>query len=420
MGEVFAGRYELVDIIGEGGMGSVWQVHDRKHDQLLAAKVLRQSDAGSLLRFMREQGVRIHHPNVVTPLGWAGEDDRVLFTMPLVDGGSVSDLMRDGHRTLPPMYVAELVRQLLAALDAVHQAGVVHRDVKPANLLLAATGTDRPQLRLTDFGIAVPVDSPRMTTQAVVLGTPGYLAPEQLRGGDPEPSWDLYATGIVALQLLSGEKAGDNRRHRDDLPVRPTHVPDQLWRVVVDLADPDPAGRPPSAAAAAGALSGPDLDWVPQTAISVPRRVDSDPERTRAQSFDATGTAPFGQTATPLQPGGAPMSGEPTQVEGSHQQPTRGAHPVGAASTHGNAPAGDPSKRARLAGLIAAPLVALAALAFVWWPQGSEPSKLTPGAAKLGGTCQWQDAGTTEADSSGKNLLVCTAQGSEYTWQRVK
>ena len=74
MGEVFAGRYELIDMIGEGGMGSVWQVHDRKHDRILAAKVLRQSDAGALLRFMREQGMRIHHPNVVTPLGWAGED----------------------------------------------------------------------------------------------------------------------------------------------------------------------------------------------------------------------------------------------------------------------------------------------------------------------------------------------------------
>ncbi|NNG40138.1 serine/threonine protein kinase [Flexivirga sp. ID2601S] len=420
MGEVFAGRYELVDIIGEGGMGSVWQVHDRKHDQLLAAKVLRQSDAGSLLRFMREQGVRIHHPNVVTPLGWAGEDDRVLFTMPLVDGGSVSDLMRDGHRTLPPLYVAELVRQLLAALDAVHRAGVVHRDVKPANLLLAATGTDRPQLRLTDFGIAVPVDSPRMTTQAVVLGTPGYLAPEQLRGGEPAPSWDLYATGIVALQLLSGEKAGDNRQHRDDLPIRPPHVPDQLWRVVVDLADPDPAGRPPSAGAAAAALAGPDVAWVPQTAISVPRRVDADPERTRAQSFDATGTAPFGQTASPAQ---APAS--PTAVQGN-QQPAQGAGRTnvpapGAAPAPEGAPArATPGRRAKLAGLVAAPLVALAALAFVWWPQGSDAGNLPPGAAKIGGTCQWQDAGTTEADSAGKTLLVCTAQGSEYTWQRVK
>ncbi|HMQ65804.1 MAG TPA: serine/threonine protein kinase, partial [Arachnia sp.] len=88
MGEVFAGRYELIDQIGLGGMGSVWRVRDLRADAVVAAKVLRQSDAVAVLRFVREQAVRIHHPHIIVPLGWAGEDDRVLFTMPVVEGGS--------------------------------------------------------------------------------------------------------------------------------------------------------------------------------------------------------------------------------------------------------------------------------------------------------------------------------------------
>ncbi|HZC26019.1 MAG TPA: serine/threonine protein kinase, partial [Actinopolymorphaceae bacterium] len=95
MGEVFAGRYELVDLLGEGGMGSVWRAYDHRTGTYLAAKVLRQSDAGSLLRFVREQSLRVRHPHVLAPLGWAGEDDRVLFTMELVRGGSVAGLLGD-------------------------------------------------------------------------------------------------------------------------------------------------------------------------------------------------------------------------------------------------------------------------------------------------------------------------------------
>ncbi len=111
--------------------------------------MLRQSDSASLMRFMREQGTRIAHDHVVTPLSWAGEDDRVLFTMPLVRGGSVATLVGD-HGALPARWVRELLGQLLTALDAVHGTGVVHRDVKPANLLLHATGTARPHLMLTE------------------------------------------------------------------------------------------------------------------------------------------------------------------------------------------------------------------------------------------------------------------------------
>jgi len=102
LGEVFARRYELVDVLGHGGMGWVWRAWDHHEGRYVAAKVLRQSDASSLMRFVREQSFRVHHPHVVTPLGWVGEDDRVLFTMPVVRGGSVSTLLGDHARSRRP------------------------------------------------------------------------------------------------------------------------------------------------------------------------------------------------------------------------------------------------------------------------------------------------------------------------------
>ena len=174
VGERFAGRYELIDQLGEGGMASVWRAWDEREGRIVAAKVLRQSDAVSLLRFVREQAVRVASPHVLTPLGWAGEDDRVLFTMPIVDGGSVATLVGD-HGPLPPVLAAELLRQLLEALATVHEARLVHRDVKPANLLLAATGGDRPYLLLTDFGIAVDRDGPGSPRPAPSWVRPGSL-----------------------------------------------------------------------------------------------------------------------------------------------------------------------------------------------------------------------------------------------------
>ena len=205
MGEVFAGRYELLDPIAAGGMGTVWRVLDRVAGEVKAAKMLRQADAGMLLRFVREQSVRIDHTHVVTPQSWAGVDDRVLFTMPLVRGGSVSGLIRR-YGSLPPRWVAMLADQTLQALEAVHAAGIVHRDIKPGNLLLEPTGGARPHLRLTDFGIAVPSDEPRLTHVAMVIGTPGYMPPEQYRGADPDPSSDIYALGIVMLEMLTGRR----------------------------------------------------------------------------------------------------------------------------------------------------------------------------------------------------------------------
>lgn len=258
MGEVFAGRYELVDPIGRGGVGAVWRAWDHRRRRYVAAKVLQQSDAHSLLRFVREQALRIDHPHVLAPASWAADDDKVLFTMDLVAGGSLVHLVGD-YGPLPPSFVCTLLDQLLAGLAAVHAEGVVHRDIKPANLLLEATGTGRPRLRLSDFGIAMRLGEPRLTETNLVVGTPGYLAPEQLMGAEPDFPADLFAVGLVAVYLLEGAKPDVKALVQyfaeHGTPGAPTGIPEPLWQVVASLLQPDPDARFRTATGARKALA---------------------------------------------------------------------------------------------------------------------------------------------------------------------
>ncbi|CAL9498412.1 serine/threonine-protein kinase [Streptomyces sp. enrichment culture] len=258
MGEVFAGRYELVDPIGRGGVGAVWRAWDHRRRRYVAAKVLQQRDAHSLLRFVREQALRIDHPHVLAPASWAADDDQVLFTMDLVAGGSLVHLVGD-YGPLPPSFVVTLLDQLLSGLAAVHAEGVVHRDIKPANLLLEATGTARPRLRLSDFGIAMRLGEPRLTETNLVVGTPGYLAPEQLLGSEPDFPADLFAVGLVALYLLEGAKPDAKAlvEHfaAHGTPGAPKGIPDPLWQVVASLLQPDPEARFRTATGARKALA---------------------------------------------------------------------------------------------------------------------------------------------------------------------
>jgi serine/threonine-protein kinase len=259
VGEVFAGRYELLDPVATGGMGTVWCILDRADHQVKAAKILRQSDAASLLRFVREQSMRIDHAHVVTPQSWAGMDDRVLFTMPLVRGGSVSDLLKR-YGVLPVRWVALLLEQTLQALEAVHAAGIIHRDVKPANLLLEPTGRGLPHLRLTDFGIAIPLDEPRMTRTSMIVGSPGYMAPEQWRGADPDERADVYSVGRVGVTMLTGARPPAEDADVDLAPYRtgePGH--DALLDLLGRAVSRDPEQRPRSATALREELRALDL-----------------------------------------------------------------------------------------------------------------------------------------------------------------
>ncbi|MFF3450822.1 protein kinase [Streptomyces sp. NPDC002667] len=305
MGEVFAGRYELVDPIGRGGVGAVWRAWDHRRRRYVAAKVLQQSDAHALLRFVREQALRIDHPHVLAPASWAADDDKVLFTMDLVAGGSLVHLVND-YGPLPPSFVCTLTDQLLAGLAAVHAEGVVHRDIKPANVLLEATGTGRPRLRLSDFGIAMRLGEPRLTETNYVVGTPGYFAPEQMLGSEPDFPADLFAVGLVALYLLEGSKPDAKALieyfAEHGTPSAPRGIPEPLWQVLAMLLQPDPQARFRTATGARKAL-----------AAAVELLPEPGPDDELIEVFDQLGPLPegFGPTG-PLGAGAASSGGART------------------------------------------------------------------------------------------------------------
>lgn len=346
MGDIFAGRYELVDPLGEGGSGTVWRVWDHKRQRYCAAKVLRQVDATSLLRFIREQSLRLEHQHVLAPTGWAGEDDKVLFTMPMIRGGSVATLVGD-FGPLPPRLVVLLLDQLLTALEVLHAEGIVHRDVKPANLLLDASGGDRPNLWLGDFGIAAGVDEPRLTTGPYALGTPGYLAPECMtRGWDPDPKADLYAAGMCAVEMITGMKPERGTGAAEALAEAdlPYELPQTLIDVVHRLAAPSMTARFDSAGQAKGRLWESGLmpqDIPPEQILGevelfdhippLPEGWEELPESQEAQEAQEPEVPSGTMPQVPLP--GAPVpevpagdQGEPTQMTGVRSVPTAVAH----------------------------------------------------------------------------------------------
>ncbi|MFI8910842.1 serine/threonine-protein kinase [Streptomyces sp. NPDC053513] len=334
MGEVFAGRYELVDPIGRGGAGAVWRAWDHRRRRYVAAKVLLQSDAHTLLRFVREQALRIDHPHVLAPASWAADDDKVLFTMDLVAGGSLAHVIGD-HGPLPPRFVCALLDQLLSGLAAVHAEGVVHRDIKPANLLMEVTGAGRPHLRLSDFGISVRKGEPRLTETDHVVGTPGYFAPEQLLGAEPDFTADLFAVGLVALYLLKGRRPDSRALVEHFLahgtPGAPEGVPEPLWQVLAGLLQPDPQARFRTATGARKAL-GSAVEMLPEP------RPDEQPVEILDQLGPLpAGFGPEGPTAS-TGPAGPARPAGPTSPTGT-PGPTNPAEPAEPPRPAGTGPA---------------------------------------------------------------------------------
>lgn len=186
-----AGRWLLLEEVGRGATATVHRARDLTTGAYVAAKVARGPGCAALVE---ERHRAPDHPHVLPVHGWAVADDLAVLATELVPEGSLRDrLAREG--ALPPAQVARLLGQLLDALAAVHARGLVHADVKPANLLLR--GGDH--LLLADFGVAVPAGR-----TAPVAGTPAYLPPERQAGADPDPSQDVYATGVLGRRITRG------------------------------------------------------------------------------------------------------------------------------------------------------------------------------------------------------------------------
>lgn len=281
MSDVIAGRIALLDPLARGASGSLWRAVDRRYGAVCAAKVMRQRDGAEVLRFVREQSVGGAeglgaHPHLLPPYTWVAEDDTIVLVMPLVHGGTLAGTVAREGALAPPL-VSELLRQLLAALAALHVAGWVHRDVKPANLLLGATGTGHPHLLLADFGIALHATDIRLTATGMVAGTPGFMAPEVLAGDLSAAAQDVWAAAACALEALAPGRPGDRPRPEElaarlpELLPAPEGPEATLRETLAALLDDDPTRRPEAARALAmlPAPAGPPEQWL-RTAAGAP------------------------------------------------------------------------------------------------------------------------------------------------------
>ncbi|GAA4325137.1 hypothetical protein GCM10023086_52040 [Streptomyces venetus] len=254
---LLAGRYRLDTEIGRGGMGEVWRAYDQMLARAVAVKLLLPQDtdatAASRFRLEAQTAGRLNHPNLVGVLDFGEHDNRLFLVMELVDGDSLSGVLAVSG-ALTAERVATLAAQAAAGLAAAHEQGIVHRDVKPANLLLDVHGT----LKIGDFGIARFLDDPgaALTATGQIVGTGLYLAPERALGKPASPASDMYSLGCVLYQLLSGRPPfqADTavallHQHLDNTPVPPrelgvTGLPPAFESYLLALLAKRPEDRP--------------------------------------------------------------------------------------------------------------------------------------------------------------------------------
>jgi class 3 adenylate cyclase len=249
-------RFQVLSVLGSGGMGVVYKARDRELDDLVALKVLRRDlwgDRAQLERLKSELKLarKITHPNVLRTYDF-GEMDRVAFiSMEYVRGVTLRYMIDQSHR-LPYSAALRLGKQLCAGLGAAHAVGVIHRDIKPENLILEPTGN----AKLMDFGIARPVQrlQPGQTQAGFIVGTPQYLAPEQVQGGDLDTRADIYSAGVVLYEIFTGDVPFRAEtamevviKHLQDEPPPPStiwaEIPPRLEAAILRCLRKDPAER---------------------------------------------------------------------------------------------------------------------------------------------------------------------------------
>src|SRR5689334_22706741 len=234
-------RYRVIKRLGAGGMATVSLAEDTLLGRFVALKrVYRTGDGRNMLRLKREAmvGASLNHPNLVFVYDAQLQDDGdVVIVMEYVEGQTLAELI-GARGALPPAEVIRVLRGVGAALDAIHDRGIVHRDVKPANVLLGRDET----VKLADLGVADVADRTRITTPDALVGSFSYMAPEQLDGARPSRAMDVYALAAMAYEMLAGEKA------------RPESNPLALAHAIATQSPPDLRGAWPAAPAAAAAV----------------------------------------------------------------------------------------------------------------------------------------------------------------------
>jgi len=237
------GRYRIVSELGKGAMGVVYQAHDPQIDRMVALKVLRQDrvvDQEFVRRFVAEARAigRLSHPNIVTVFDVGEDHGTIYIAMEFLEGRSLDVLI--GEQTFSPEKIADLGMQVADALDYAHRQGIVHRDIKPGNIIITPQG----HIKVTDFGIAriEGTSGHQMTQMGEILGTPIYMPPEQVAGQPVDGRSDIYALGVVLYELTTGQRpfAGDNlttlfNAIGNETPATPSRLNPQISSVLSRL-----------------------------------------------------------------------------------------------------------------------------------------------------------------------------------------
>ncbi|BDO43859.1 serine/threonine-protein kinase [Cellulomonas sp. NTE-D12] len=318
-GVALGGRYRLARRIAVGGMGEVWEAQDEALGRPVAVKVLREEfagDRGFLERFRTEarNSAALSHGNIAALYDYGEQDGSAYLVQELVVGEPLSDLL-EREPVLEPRRLLPILAQTARALHAAHEAGVVHRDVKPGNILIGRGN----RVKITDFGVSLAQDQPTMTATGMVMGTAQYLSPEQAVGRPATRLSDLYSLGVVAYEALAGKRPFTGptavdiavAHVNDPVPPLPSSVDHALADLVLRLLSKDPAKRPQSGEQLAVTLD----RLLPHTPVSgVPMVVTAPEPPVRVPTGTATGT-PTGTvagTATGAPAGTAARTGTST------------------------------------------------------------------------------------------------------------
>jgi hypothetical protein len=316
-GLTFGGRYQLSSRVAIGGMGEVWQATDLVIGRTVAIKILKDEylgDPGFLERFRAEarHAALVNHEGIANVFDYGEEDGSAYLVMELVPGEALSAVI-ERERVLTTDRVLDIVAQTALALHAAHTAGLVHRDIKPGNLLITPEG----RVKITDFGIARIADQVPLTATGQVMGTVQYLSPEQASGHPASPSTDIYSLGIVAYEMLAGRRpfTGESQvaiamaQINETPPELPVTIAEPVRNLVYSSIAKNPADRPATAAHFARAAQALRRGDVTAAAAAVPGVVGSG-------SLAATAGANYGKgsdATTRLLPqqGATPAAGTP-------------------------------------------------------------------------------------------------------------
>jgi eukaryotic-like serine/threonine-protein kinase len=295
---IAGGRYRVQRSLGNGAMANVVLAHDEELGRLVAIKLLDEqlASAGDFrARFTREGRLAagLSHPNIVTVFDAGEAEGRPYIVMEYVDGATLEKRLRD-QGALDPDEVRTIAQEVAAGLEHAHSHGLVHRDLKPGNLIQRTDGT----VKIADFGIARGSHGTELTEAGTILGTAAYLAPEQAEGGRVTPLTDLYALGVVLHELVTGERpwrvdslADLGGRRTEPVPELPSRVPGDLRHAIAHALEPDPDDRPKSAAEFAGLLGDREREQGEAATMVLPRARRARRTRTRAQQHPATWVA---------------------------------------------------------------------------------------------------------------------------------